>query len=115
MKRNLFFTFFLLTVHSVFGQEKIEIIDSILTKLYSSDKLNGNILIAEKGQIIYKKSFGLANEKTKPQLNDSSIFELASVSKQFTAMGIMILKEKGKLYADMHIYEEFSSNDKDDL
>jgi CubicO group peptidase (beta-lactamase class C family) len=40
-------------------------------------------------------------------LNDSSVFELASVSKQFTAMGIMILKEKGKLSYDDNIQKYF--------
>lgn len=111
MKHIFFIIFFLFTIQLVFGQNKIEIIDSVLTELYSSDKLNGNILIAEKGKVIYKKSFGLADETTKYKLNDSSVFELASVSKQFTAMGIMILKEKGKLKLDDKISEylpEFS-------
>lgn len=101
MKYRLLTIFlFSLTVQQVFGQDNLKIIDSILNKLYLCDKLNGNVLIAEKGQIVYKKSFGLANEATKSQLNDSSIFELASVSKQFTAMGIMILEEHGKLKLD---------------
>lgn len=43
---------------------------------------------------------GFANESTKEKLNENSIFELASVSKQFTAMAIVILKEKGKLNYD---------------
>ena len=66
-------------------------------KIIESKKFNGNVLIAEKGEIIYKNSFGLANESTKEKLNLNSVFELASVSKQFTAMGIVKLKEKGKL------------------
>ncbi len=49
---------------------------------------------------MYQNSFGLANEETKEKLNENSIFELASVSKQFTAMAIVILKEKGKLKYD---------------
>src|SRR5439155_4968326 len=61
----------------------------------------GNVLVAERGQVIYQKSFGYADYDTKRKLNDNSVFELASVSKQFTAMCIMILKEKGKLdYSD---------------
>ena len=104
MKHSLFIVLFLLlAVQLGHGQNKIDSIDSVLTKLYSSDRLNGNILIAEKGKIVYKKSFGLANETTKAELNDSSIFELASLSKQFTAMAIMILKEKGKLKLDNKI------------
>lgn len=84
----------------VLGQNQVQKIDSILTKLYSSNKFNGNILIAEKGKILYKKSFGIANEETKQKLNENSIFEIASCSKSFTAMAIMILNEKGKLNLD---------------
>jgi CubicO group peptidase (beta-lactamase class C family) len=83
-----------------FGQDNIQKIDSFLTSNYNNGNLNGNVLIAEKGNVIYKKSFGFANESTKEKLNENSIFELASVSKQFTAMAIVILKENGKLNYD---------------
>lgn len=90
----------LLIGHFAFGQDRIQKIDSLLNSLYSKEKINGNFLIAEKGKVIYSHSFGLANETTKNKLNENSIFELASCSKQFTAMAIMILKEKGKLNLD---------------
>lgn len=90
----------LLIGHLAFGQDRIQKIDSLLNSLYSKEKINGNFLIAEKGKVIYSHSFGLANETTKNKLNENSIFELASCSKQFTAMAIMILKEKGKLNLD---------------
>ena len=51
--------------------------------------------LRKKGKVIYEKSFGLANEKTKQKLDKNTVFELASVSKQFTAMGIVQL-EKGR-------------------
>lgn len=77
--------------------QKNQKLDSLFQKLSSNKEFNGNVLIAEKGKIIYKNSFGLANETSKEKLNKNSIFELASVSKQFTAFAIVILKEKGKL------------------
>lgn len=80
-----------------FGQNKTQKIDSLLNVLSQSQKINGSILVAEKGKVIYSKSFGLSNEETKEKINQNTIFELASCSKQFTAMGIVILKEKGKL------------------
>src|SRR5258708_2299735 len=49
-------------------------------------RFNGNVLIAKKGNIIYQQALGYADFNTKRQLNDSSVFELASLSKQFTAM-----------------------------
>ena len=60
-------------------------------------RFNGNVLIAEKGNIIFQKSYGYADFDSGRMLNDSSVFELASVSKQFTAMGILLLRERGKL------------------
>lgn len=79
---------------------RIQKIDSLLNVQFAENTLNGNVLIAEKGTVIYKKSYGLANETTQELLNENSIFELASVSKQFTAMAVAILKEKGKLSYD---------------
>ena len=91
---------FLVYAPMTFSQNRIRPIDSLLTVIYNEGKLNGNVLIAEKGQIIYNRSFGLANKITKEKLNENSVFGLASVSKQFTAMAIVILKEQGKLNFD---------------
>jgi CubicO group peptidase (beta-lactamase class C family) len=60
-------------------------------------KFNGSVLVAEKGNVVYKATFGLADFDRNKPLNDSTIFELASVSKQFTAMAIMLLREGNKL------------------
>lgn len=60
-------------------------------------RFNGNVLIAEKGKLIFKGSYGYADFNTRRMLNDSSVFELASVSKQFTAAGILMLRDQGKL------------------
>ena len=76
-------------------------IDSVVRSVADTATFNGNVLVSKGGKIIYQKSFGYANFDTKALLNDSSVFELASVSKQFTAMCIMILQERGKLnYSD---------------
>jgi CubicO group peptidase (beta-lactamase class C family) len=70
-------------------------------------RFNGNILVAKNGNIIYGQALGYADFNTKRLLNDSSVFELASLSKQFTAMGIMICKEKGLLNYDDPIKKFF--------
>jgi CubicO group peptidase (beta-lactamase class C family) len=72
-------------------------IDTFLNGQHDLFNFNGNVLIAKKGKIIYKKSFGYADFDSKEMLNDSSIFNLASVNKQFTAIGILILMENGRL------------------
>ncbi len=77
--------------------EKAKRLDSLYSGLHAANSFNGNVLIAEKGKVIFEKSYGLANEKTGAKLNANTIFELASVSKQFTAMAIVLLKKQGKL------------------
>mgnify|MGYP000220382101 FL=1 len=72
-------------------------LNEYLTAQATHFRFNGNVLVAEKGKIIFQKSYGYANFDTKRSLNDTSVFELASVSKQFTAMAILLLKDKGKL------------------
>jgi CubicO group peptidase (beta-lactamase class C family) len=71
--------------------------NAYMQKQVAENNFNGNVLVSKNGKIIYQKSFGYADFNTKRLLNDSSVFELASVSKQFTAMGILLLVEKGKI------------------
>lgn len=102
MRKNLFMNLkaiilFLIIGNFSFAQSRIQKIDQLIDSLILQQKFNGNILIAERGEIIYERSYGIANEATNEKLNRNSIFELASCSKQFTAMGIVILKENGKL------------------
>ena len=99
MKLRLLFTV-LLSSQFLFGQNKFQRIDSLFNSFHLKGQFNGNVLIAEKGKPIYQKSFGLANEQTKEKLNENSIFELASCTKQFTALAIVQLKEQGKLNYD---------------
>ena len=76
-------------------------IDSFFHVLSKNARFNGNVLVAHNGKVLYQGSFGVSNFKSKVLLSDSSEFQLGSVSKQFTAVAIMMLKEQGKLdYTD---------------
>jgi CubicO group peptidase (beta-lactamase class C family) len=75
-------------------------IDSIYTQAYQKGEFHGNILVANQGKVVYKKSFGMADETSQQPLNENTIFELASVSKQFTAAAIVMLHREGKLKID---------------
>lgn len=75
-------------------------LDSFVVKKYirgTSSGFNGCIAVLENGQPIYERCIGYADFSKKNMLNDSSLFELASVSKQFTAIAILLLEEQGKL------------------
>ncbi|MEY4609815.1 MAG: hypothetical protein RL246_134 [Bacteroidota bacterium] len=80
-------------------------LDTFFKKLQQTMGFNGAVLIAQYGKIIYKKSFGYANYFTKSPINTHTHFQLASVSKQFTAVAIMQLKEKNLLNYDDPIYK----------
>jgi len=75
-------------------KEKIVLIDNWLEKLNSERKFNGGILITKDGEPTLAKTYGFTNAKKTEKLNNNSSFRLASISKQFTASGIMLLKEK---------------------
>lgn len=81
-------------------RKQITAIDSALTKLHDRGMLNGVVLLAQEGKVMYKKAFGIADLTTREPLKTTSAFNLASISKQFTGMMIMMLKEKGKLTYD---------------
>jgi len=75
-------------------------LDSVLSILYKTNRFNGTVLYAEKGKVLYKKSFGVIDYRTSQPLLTTSSFNLASVTKQFIGMCIMILKERGQLQID---------------
>jgi len=78
--------------------QKVETrIDSIFSQLQNKAGFNGVVLISENHHIVYKRAFGFADLKSKSPLNTKSVFQLASVSKQFTAVAIMMLMERGFL------------------
>ncbi|WP_297093743.1 serine hydrolase [uncultured Draconibacterium sp.] len=86
----LLFLFFLITTVSS-GQSKKEKLDELI-KLYSEyDKFNGSVLVAEHGNIIFKKGYGLANIEWNIPNAPNTKHRLGSVTKQFTAMLIMQL------------------------
>lgn len=78
-------------------QEKINKIDELMNWYYGIGKFNGCVLVAENGRIIYQKAFGYTDHNRNNKLTLNHGFRLASVSKQFTAMAVMILQEQDKL------------------
>lgn len=101
MLKKILFVPFLLSCVMTFAQSTQSAkIDSLLNSLYHKEMFNGNVLVAKGGKVIYRGSHGRANETTGERLNPETVFELASVSKAFTAMGIVLLQKKQKLAYD---------------
>ncbi|MFT3827885.1 MAG: serine hydrolase [Chitinophagaceae bacterium] len=87
----------LLPVAAKAQQDYTSTLDRFMEAQVAVKKFNGNVLVARSGKVLYQKAFGYRSYDAKTLLDNNSVFELASVSKQFTAMGILILKEKGLL------------------
>ena len=97
--KNILFCFLIISF-SVNGQHNR--FDSLFTveKDPIAPGFSGVVLIAENGKANYHKAFGYREFENQIPLQTPDIFELASLSKQFTAMIIMMLKEKGLLNYD---------------
>lgn len=83
-----------------FAQDKAAKIDALMKLYHDYGQFNGSVLVAEAGEVIYKKGFGLANlEWDIPNAPDTR-FRLGSITKQFTSMLILQLVEAGKVALD---------------
>ena len=87
-------------IDKIFFDEKTAILDSVIQQKVDRFNFNGSILVGYKGNCIFNQSFGYADIRKREPLSSDAIFQLASVSKQFTAMAVMILKESNKLHYD---------------
>lgn len=96
------FLFIVISTLGVQAQKPTDIkkLDSALTFLYKINHFNGTVLYAEKGKVIYKKAFGVTDYRTNQPLSTTAAFNLASITKQFICMCIMMLKERGQLQLD---------------
>jgi CubicO group peptidase (beta-lactamase class C family) len=69
-------------------------LDSLFVTLNKSNAFNGSILVAKNGAILYNKHIGYCNKESQCMLSDSSMFQLASVSKVITATAVLMLYER---------------------
>lgn len=99
--RNGFFCLLIFCVSFANAQtNNLHAIDSVFRSAANSNFFSGVVLVASSGKIQYEQAFGYRDFDKQIPLEKTDIFELASVSKQFTAMVIMMLKEKGLLQYD---------------
>ena len=82
-------------------------IDSLLSTRYDKDGPGAAILIARGDSILIDKGYGLADLSSGTKIDGNTMFNIASVSKQFTAVGILKLQEMGKLNIDDRISKYF--------
>lgn len=97
-KKSVPFLIALLALQIVYPQSLETQIDSVLTTVFKeTDEPGAVFLVAKDGKSIYRKAFGKSNIELDVNMNPENVFQIGSMTKQFTAIAIMMLEEQGKL------------------
>lgn len=101
-------------VLSSFSQNQTAQLDSILSRYAQLNKFNGTALVAKGGTILLDKGYGYRNVANKVLNDENSIFQLGSITKQFTAAVILKLQQEKKLSVSDKISKYFPKFPKGD-
>lgn len=96
----LFITFSIATVAQPLSKADKQLLasfDTLLMNAFKPNEPGATAIISRKGQVIYKKAFGMADMELNVPMQADMIFRIGSISKQFTGVAILQLVEKGKL------------------
>jgi CubicO group peptidase (beta-lactamase class C family) len=83
------------------------LLDRYFMQRYRNENFNGVVLIAHNGRPVYEQTFGYSDISTKEKLTNNTPFELASVSKTFTATAVLKLAEQHALSIDDTVKDYF--------
>lgn len=104
--KNIIFLFSLLISLTVQAQNKRDSLLSQLMRTYHNyNMFDGAVLVAEKGEIVYKEAFGMANREWDIPNSVDTKFMIGSISKPLTATLALILVQKGLLGLDNTVDE----------
>ena len=82
-------------------------IDAVFSRVTSSDAPGLAVLVRKNGSTVFARGYGVRELRTKAKIDAHTNFRLASFTKQFTAMAIMLLVHDGKLRYDETLPEIF--------
>lgn len=104
---TLLFTIFSCASPENPDQMALEKIDSLFTSLYPANSPGAAVLLLKGDNIIFEKGYGYADMETKAPATGKTLFCIASISKQFAAVALMMLQEEGKLSLDDNVQKFF--------
>lgn len=83
----------------------IKEVDQLFAEWDRPDSPGAALAVVEDGSVIYKRGYGAANLEYDIPITPTTVFDIASVSKQFAAMTIVMLAEEGKISLDDDIHK----------
>lgn len=103
MKTLFLFLIGCLILNIGYSQNKELLIDNYLQAYAKLNRFNGSVLVAKGDNILISKGYGMANLELQVENTPQTKFRIGSVTKQFTALAIIQLEEKGLLKITDHI------------
>jgi CubicO group peptidase (beta-lactamase class C family) len=82
-------------------------VDSMFAAETAPDAPGAAVVVIQHGDVVYRRCFGLASLEHGVPITNETVFNLASVTKQFTALAVLLLERDGKLHLDDDIHKYF--------
>lgn len=82
--------------------------DALMSEVYKEDGPGAVALVVQKGKVLYRRAFGMANLELGVKMKPENVFRIGSITKQFTASAILRLRDEGKLRLDDDITKYIS-------
>jgi len=82
-------------------------VDSLFAATYPAGGPGAAVLVARDGRVLMRKAYGMADVELGVPLRPEHVFRLGSITKQFTAVGVLMLVEEGKVSLDDEITKFF--------
>ncbi|MDL2145021.1 serine hydrolase domain-containing protein [Flavobacterium tructae] len=98
-----FIVLFLIACSGLSAQSLETKIDQLIASKLKPENPGAVFLAVKKGKVVYRKAFGMANLEMDVQMKPESVFEIGSMTKQFTAVAVLMLAEQRKLKLDDEI------------
>lgn len=95
--KTLLILFLFYSCTFVQGQTIQQDLDRLLSSHYPEDGPGATAIVTKGGETIYRNAFGKANLELDVDMRPDHVFEIGSITKQFTAVSILMLVEQGKL------------------
>jgi CubicO group peptidase (beta-lactamase class C family) len=113
MKRFLLSLVILSFTLSSFSQD-VSKLEELMDTYTKQEKFNGTVLVAYKGKVLLEKGYGLRSVADSSKNDNNSIFQIGSITKQFTSTVILKLQEKKKLNIEDKLSKYFPDYPKGD-